>query len=354
MVPRKASWPFFDRLTFQGIPLMALALLAALSFAPAARGADASWSFDSASWDYGLVKPASSALHTFTLTNTGDVQLSVDFLSVGSEGDFSIGDNRCGGTLAPGASCEIDVAFEPLSSGPKTGEVGVADLSGVVAPASAGLIGTGAGARLTTDLPGGYFDQVALGGSSASKTFTVTNEGTLGITLTEVRLGASSRSADLDQFRLVGGSCAPGLVLEPARSCTVEVRFAPTRAGDHEATLVLVGDAPNSALIRTLAGRGLAPYPPLTLPLPGPPPIVAIARKPGKSTAVRSAAFWLRGSNGALGFVCKLDAGEFEPCASPARFPDLRAGRHRFAVRAVGEGGRWGPLVVYRWWIRRG
>ena len=332
---------------------IALALLVALSFAPAARGAEASWSFDTASWDYGLVKPGSGpVMHTFVLTNTGAVQVSVGFLSVGSEGDFSIGENRCG-KLAPGASCEIEIAFEPVSAGAKTGEVQVSDLSGVVAPASADLAGVGAGPHLTSDLLGGYFDQVAVGSVSGPKTLTFRNEGTLGITLTEVRLGAASLNADADQFRLLGGSCAPGLLLEPGQSCTVDVAFAPTRVGYQEATLVLIGDAPNSALIRTLGGRGFASNPPLRFVSPPRPPDVAIVRRPAKSTEARRAAFWLRGSAGAVGFVCKLDDGDFEACGSPARFRDLRAGRHRFAVRAVADAGLWGSLVVYRWWIRR-
>ncbi|HYJ21837.1 MAG TPA: choice-of-anchor D domain-containing protein [Solirubrobacterales bacterium] len=334
--------------------LTTLALLAALSLAPAARGADASWSFDTPSWDYGLVKPGlGPATHTFVLTNTGVVQLSVGFLSVASEGDFSIGENRCGGKLAPGASCEIDIAFEPNSAGPKVGEVQVADLSGIVAPASADLIGAGAGPRLTSDLLGGYFDQAAVGSVSGPKTLTFTNEGTLGLTLTEVRLGASSLNADADQFRLLGGSCAPGLVLEPERSCTVDVGFAPTRVGYQEATLVLIGDVPNSTVIRTLAGRGFAPRPPLIFAQIPRGPEVVIVRRPAKSTTLRHAAFWLRGSADAVGFVCKLDDGDFRACGSPARFQDLRAGRHRFAVRAVASTHRWGPLVTYRWWVRR-
>lgn len=334
---------------------LALALLAALSIAPTARGAEASWSFDTPSWDYGLVKPISgSAMHTFVLTNTGEVQLSVGFLSVAGEGDFSIGENRCGGKLAPDASCEIDIAFEPISAGPKAGEVGVADLSGIVAPASADLLGEGAGPRLTSDLLGGYFDQAAVGSVSGPKTFTFTNEGILGLTLTEVRLGASSSNSDADQFRLLGGSCAPGLLLEPARSCTVDVGFAPTRVGYQEATLVLIGDAPNSALIKTLAGRGFAPIPPPLFAQIPRGPEVAIVRRPAKSTDARQASFWLRGSAGATGFVCKLDDGDFRACGSPARFQGLRAGRHRFAVRAVAATHRWGPLVTYRWWIRRG
>jgi hypothetical protein len=333
---------------------LALALLAALSIAPAARAAEASWSFDTSSWDYGLVKPGSGpATHTFVLTNTGAVQLSVGFLSVDSEGDFSIGENRCG-KLAPGASCEIDIAFEPISVGAKVGEVQVADLSGIVAPASADLIGAGAGPRLTSDPLGGYFDEAAVGSVSAPKRLTFTNEGTLGLTLAEVRLGAPPPNADADQFRLLGGSCAPGLPLGPAQSCTVEVGFVPTRVGYLEASLFLVGDAPSSVLIRTLGGRGLPLNPPQTFPPPPRGPDVAIVRRPAKSTSARRAAFWLRGSVGTAGFVCKLDDGDFRACGSPARFKDLRAGWHRFSVRAAATTGRWGPPVIYRWWIRRG
>jgi hypothetical protein len=92
---------------------------------------------------------------------------------------------------------------------------------------------------------------------------------------------ATIAGPDADQFSLPGGTCSPTLAAYP-HQCTVEVAFAPTRAGKAEATLVLGSGAGREPVELALLGSGaLAPAhgeppsppgPPAGVPGQGPPP----------------------------------------------------------------------------------
>jgi hypothetical protein len=330
-----------------------LVTLAMLFAAPLAH-AEASWSFDPPSWDFGVVVPDSGPTppKVFTLTNTGDQELSGGFVSVGgNEGSgFSIDENKCG-KLAPGASCTISVSFDPSTAGPKNGELGVADLGGGVPPASAGLSGTGAGPVVSITPDGLAFDALEVGkGSSSPKVFTVANEGQLDLTISMVSISIYMHP-DADQFKIVGGTCAVGLVVAPDGSCTVEVAFVPTRPGYLAGELVIADDAPGSPHVATVEGVGIGS--PVVFPRPPTPmiPSVGFSHRPDRRTYSRSAAFTFLASPSAASFLCRLDGRDLRPCSSPVRYRRLRPGDHRFAVRAVDGNGRSGRAAVVRWRI---
>jgi hypothetical protein len=327
------------------------ALLAALSFAPAAR-ADASWSFAPASWDFGTVVPGSgpSSPKVFTLTNSGDAELSVVLVSVGgNEGaGFKLAGNKCGKPLAPGASCEISVSFNPSTPGPKDGQLQVASQGGLAPLASAELSGAGAGPEISLAPASLAFGALPLGTVSAPRTFTLTNTGSLDLKISSLSL-VLYLHADTDQFMIAGGTCAAGSIVPPGGNCTVETRFAPTRPGQQFADLLIASDAPGLPHRVELEGVGVAPEVGPLLP-PFIEPRVTILHAPDKRTAKRHAVFWLRGSTTAAAIVCKIDGEEnFKRCESPVRYHRLRPGRHRFAVRAYDPQGRRGRVIVF-WW----
>jgi sugar lactone lactonase YvrE len=93
-----------------------------------------------------------SASYMFTLTNTSgsaisDIVISPAFVPPGTNPppaptNFTTTSTSCTGTLAAGASCSINVAFTPLSSGPIAGQLQVSD--GTVSDTqSINLAGTG-------------------------------------------------------------------------------------------------------------------------------------------------------------------------------------------------------------------
>jgi DNA-directed RNA polymerase specialized sigma24 family protein len=69
-----------------------------------------------------------------------------------------------------------------------------------------------------------------------------------------------------------------------------------------------------------------------------PVPDTSIKLRPPKASASRKATFRFTASERAT-FECRLDGRRFSECASPKRYRRLDDGRHRFAVRAVDDGG---------------
>ena len=80
-----------------------------------------------------------SAKQSTKLTNTGSVTITITNVSIA--GDFLF-TNKCGSTLAPGASCNINVAFQPTAVGTRLGTLTVTD-SATGSPHKISLRGTG-------------------------------------------------------------------------------------------------------------------------------------------------------------------------------------------------------------------
>lgn len=265
----------------------------------------------------------------------------------GSEGaGFGLAGNTCG-KLAPDASCEISVDFEPSSPGAKEGQLQVASQGGLVPPASAELHGNGAAPEVSVSPSSHVFSALPLGVISTPQTFSVANTGSLDLTISWLAMVIYIHG-DEDQFNVSGGTCTSGLVLPPGHACTIEARFVPTRYGLLTGDLLIASDAPNSPHVVALSGFGIRPAEPS--PPPFSEPRIAIVRGPAKETSSRRAVFRLHASPAAATIVCKLDNQEwFKACESPVSYRNLRPGRHRFLVRAFDAQGRWGVPTVFRW-----
>ena len=74
--------------------------------------------------------------------------------------------------------------------------------------------------------------------------FTVTNDGTAPLNVTNVTLGGANPS----QFDIVSQDCVSSSPIAfPAGTCTINVRFSPTSLGGKHATIVIASDAGSSA-----------------------------------------------------------------------------------------------------------
>jgi hypothetical protein len=335
-------------------------MVIAFSYAPTAHAAEASWSFDPAGWDFGTIVPGTGPTppKAFTLTNTGEVELQTIFVSVGSNAGagFALAGNTCG-KLAPGASCEISITFDPSSAGAQKGQLSVASQGSLAPPASAELSGAGASPVVTVAPPSKRtFEPLDLGGGpSAPKMFTIANEGQLDLSISSIAIQANQTynypGAAAEQFELAGGTCEVGIAVPPGGSCTVDVTFSPTAPGALSAQLRIADNAPGAPHVADLEGFGIAPPWQPAAPPPFIAPTASIAHRPGRRTTSRRAVFWLRGSPTAARFACKLDESPFRICDSPVRYRNLGKGRHRFAARALDGDGRWGEASVFRWQI---
>jgi hypothetical protein len=72
-------------------------------------------------------------------------------------------------------------------------------------------------------------------------------------------------------------------------------------------------------------------------------PETTIVRRPPDSIRGTVARYRFTASEPGSSFECRRDRRPFRPCAAPKLLRDLRAGRHRFAVRAIDEAGNADP-----------
>ncbi|HKO19985.1 MAG TPA: choice-of-anchor D domain-containing protein [Acidobacteriaceae bacterium] len=105
----------------------------------------------------------SAAAQTVTLTNNGGVALAIQ--SVTATGDFAIvaGSNSCGGTVAVGSACAVQVVFAPTAAGVRSGTLAVAD-SGTGSPHTVALSGMGVDFVLAANGP--VSQTIAAGGNA--------------------------------------------------------------------------------------------------------------------------------------------------------------------------------------------
>jgi Abnormal spindle-like microcephaly-assoc'd, ASPM-SPD-2-Hydin/Chitobiase/beta-hexosaminidase C-terminal domain len=98
-----------------------------------------------ANLDFGSVKrPATSAAQRVTLTNTGTAALTIARIAIAgaNPGDFAIAATTCGATLAPAASCTVDVTFTPTARHTRSGTLTITD-NAAGSPQSVALTGIG-------------------------------------------------------------------------------------------------------------------------------------------------------------------------------------------------------------------
>ncbi len=181
----------------------------------------------------------SSTTKNVNVTNTGSSALTVT--SVVPTGDFSQ-TNTCATSVNSGSRCTITVTFTPTAAGTRTGSLTIAD-NATNSPQTVNLTGTAANITLSpTSLS---FGTVTLNTTSPSQPITLTNAGTIALSVTRIK--ASSQFAETNTC---GTSIAGGA------SCTITVTFKPTTAGSHPGTLTLTDNATGSLKTVSLTGTG--------------------------------------------------------------------------------------------------
>jgi outer membrane protein OmpA-like peptidoglycan-associated protein len=295
-----------------------------------------------AAYGFGPVEFDRRADHTFTATNTSGAPVALSGVLVRGNGFGLLADgisDRCSyQTLAAGASCTFTASFGAVSvdgTGPRTGTVTLAESSSIVALSATAVVRP---ARISVSPSSHDFGRVAPGERSAPVTLTVSNTGGQSMTVTPGALG----STDADQFAIESDGCANQTVAAGA-ACTVTVRFAPTTDGaKHAALAVGSPDADNGNAGAGLSGSGQAS-----------PAAPAVTGGPQGTTTDTTARFEFSGEPGAT-FTCSLDGGPFAPCASPATYAGLAAGRHTFGVRQTDAAGHVGATSTQTFTVASG
>jgi len=182
-----------------------------------------------------------SSPQSVTLTNTGSTALSISSISV--TGQFQLSSNTCGSSVAPGGNCTLSVTFQPQARGTQNGLLGIND-SASSKPQVVELTGKGTFVSLSpTQLT---FPAQKVGTKSAPQSVTLTNTGTTALKISSVTINKSDFTET--------NNCVPQV--GAGTNCTIEVTFAPTSKGTHEATVSISDNGGGSPQGVPLTGTG--------------------------------------------------------------------------------------------------
>lgn len=180
-----------------------------------------------------------SAVKSFVWKNNSI--FAVSLLSLSASGDFAVTSNSCG-SVASGATCQVDVVFKPTALGARTGTLTVQSSANTL---TAALTGTGT-PPITSSTASLAFGNVDLG-ATATQTVNITNTAP-----GPVAVPALTISGDYSFTTTCGSALAAG------SSCSITVSFKPTATGSRPGTLtVATGDPAFLGFPVQLTGNGV-------------------------------------------------------------------------------------------------
>ncbi len=196
-----------------------------------------------------------SGARLVTISNVGGADLFLGAITVsgGNAGEFAIVAGGCSAAaITPGSSCTVGVTFAPTATGNRASSLlvqsnapnGVAGNTQIVP-----LSGIGADGGLAINPASLDFGTLTVG-SSAIRTVTLTNSGTVPVTFSPTSIGGAG-------FTIAGNSCGSG-TLDPNQSCQIGVLFAPTAASGVPQTGTLTITSTASASPQTVGLVGQA------------------------------------------------------------------------------------------------
>lgn len=217
---------------------------------PAATLSTAALSFGS------QVVQTSSGAMSANLTNTGSANLVLSTITLGgtNAAEFTRGGTcAAAASLAPAASCSVDVTFKPTAIGTRNATITIGHNA---TPNSSVLSLTGTGTSAPVPAVGLSATTLAFGNQtvgmpSAIKSVTISNTGTANLVLGTITT-TGSNAADF-----AANKCS-GSTLIPNASCAVEVTFTPAALNSRTATLSIASNASGSPHGVALSGNGVA------------------------------------------------------------------------------------------------
>ncbi|NDQ58321.1 MAG: choice-of-anchor D domain-containing protein [Acidipila sp.] len=159
--------------------------------------------------------------------------------------------NQCPNPLPGGATCTINITFNPLFVGPESATLDV-NSNSFASPNVVALSGTGvAGHPVVSVAPSSLnFGNVVVGTTSSTQSVTVTNSTGGQLTIQGISL-TGANPADFSQ----NNTCGTGLAA--AASCTVTITFTPTLGAAESASLSIADNGPASPQMVSLTGMGI-------------------------------------------------------------------------------------------------
>jgi uncharacterized repeat protein (TIGR01451 family) len=222
-------------------------------------------------YDFGSVTVGDMTTpQTFTISNNGNWELTVDSISNSNPSDFvmvvSGGGATCSSVipfvLAVGESCDITVAFAPSMGGTRTANITIGSDDPDENPVVLTLTGIGIGEGDIDVIPTSMSFPDTEVGKTSELGIGISNTGTVDLTVTGI---SKTEAASPTNFILVvsGGNatCSASLpfTLTASASCILSVTFAPQSEGNHPARVIITSDDPDEGTIYVpISGTGTA------------------------------------------------------------------------------------------------
>ena len=198
---------------------------------------------------------ATTSLST-TLTNTGSAALTISGITLSgtNASSFTVvnsGTTPCGSTVVAGGTCTITLKITPTAGGSYSATLNVADnVSG--SPQAVAVTATAAQATATMTSTTLAFGNVLVNGTSGSRFETLTNTGTVPVTIT----GTSITGTNPTSFAgSTAGTC--GALLAVGANCTIGVTFTPGAVTSYSGTVNVADNATGSPQTASLTGSGI-------------------------------------------------------------------------------------------------
>ncbi len=174
----------------------------------------------------------SSAVKSYTLSNTGNAAASGIAFANGNAAEFVVSASSCGASLGAGASCAFSVTYTPTAVGADNATLTISYNGGtsIILP----LSGAGTAvpvASLQLSPATAVFGNVTVGGPSAAKSYTLSNNGTA------AAAGVAFANSNAAEFVVSANTC--GASLSAGASCTFNITYAPADTGADNASLTI-------------------------------------------------------------------------------------------------------------------
>jgi hypothetical protein len=186
------------------------------------------------------------------LTNVGATTLTINSITISpNAGDFNIQANTCGSTLAPGASCSINVTFSPTAAGARQASLVITD-SDVTSPQKVALKGNGTYVKFSK--PDLIFSNQPVGTTSGPKLVSLTNTNpSAALTINSITITGANAG---DYAQTNNCPIAPATLASGA-NCVITVTFTPTQTGNRVANVTVNSNDAGGPSAVVLKGVGI-------------------------------------------------------------------------------------------------
>ena len=188
-----------------------------------------------------------SGSQSVTLENTGFATLNVSNVAV-TGGFTHEGTSTCSATpftLAPAASCTLEVSLTPADTIAYSGEIQVTSDAATSVDTSS-LTGTGVVPEISLSVSSVYFGDLVVDQATGPVSITITNVGTGPLDISDVSLPPDSPFS-------ITHDCGIGIAVSD--SCTIDVTFRPTSNGYYSQDIAITSNVGNS-IVTLIASAG--------------------------------------------------------------------------------------------------